>query len=110
MTSDYLKRLDVQGYLRVQEALRKWDPIGVCPGSGAPADEYDSYAAPIVRMLDGGASKEEIMKYLKSICVERMEIGFDRTHSEEIVGELLAFWPLWKKQLAELGSGHIIEE
>ena len=29
MTSDYLKRLNVQGHHKVKEALRKWDPIGV---------------------------------------------------------------------------------
>ena len=50
MDSDYLKRLDVQGHLKVKEALRKWDPIGVYgPGSRWPDDEYDAYSGPVVK-------------------------------------------------------------
>ena len=104
MTSDYLKRLDTQGHLKVMEALRKWDPIGVYgPGSGCPDDEYDAYSGPVVSLLDSGAPKEKIVQYLRSVCVERMEIGFDRPRAEKIVEELMAFWPTWKKQLKELG-------
>jgi hypothetical protein len=38
-----------------------------------------------------------------------MEIGFNRPHTEKIVEELMAFWPVWKKQLKELGPHHILE-
>jgi len=111
MTSEYLKRLDVQGHIRVKEALRRWDPIGVYgPGSTCPDDEYDSYSVPIMSLLDSGAPKERIVEYLRSVCVEHMEIGFDRPLTERIVEELLAFWPVWKQQMKELGPHHLIDE
>ena len=111
MTSDYLKRLDIQGHLRVMAALRRWDPIGVYgSGSTCPDDEYDAYSVPVVNLLDAGAPKEKIVQYLQSVVVDRMEIGFDRPHTEKIVEELMAFWPAWKKQLKELGPDHILEE
>lgn len=98
--SDYLMRPDAQGHLKVMEALRKWDPIGVFGAdSDWPSDEYDAYAAPVVSYLDRGASKEVIVKYLEDVCVKRMEVSFDRSRAEVIVDELLVFWSKWKKQL-----------
>ena len=48
--SEYLKRPDAQGHLKVMELLRKWDPIGVITKENQ--DEYDMYSADIVRLLD----------------------------------------------------------
>lgn len=110
MSSDYLKRLDVQGYLRVKRALVEWDPTGVLDAvSDWPDDEYDAYTAPVVRLLDQGASKEEILTYLRICCEEAMCVGFDHPKASRIVDELIAFWPQWKKQLHELGPDHQVE-
>lgn len=107
MTSDYLKRLDVQGHLKVKEALRKWDPIGVFDLDPPwPDDEYDSYSGPIVTMLDAGAPKEKMVKYLEGVCVDHIGMPFDRMRTERILDELLAFWPKWKKQMQGHGPNH----
>jgi len=111
MTSEYLRRLDVQGHLKVKEALRRWDPIGVYDeGTGWPDDEYDSYAGPLVSMLDQGYPKEEMMKYLKDCAEGAMEVPFDPDHTSEILDELRAFWPRWKKDIREFGPSYLVRE
>ena len=109
MTSEYLKRLDVQGHLKVQEALRKWDPIGVISDPSKPDDEYDMYAGPIIAMLDAGMPRAKLVDYLEEICTSRIEVAFDRRHAETIVDELIEFWPLWKAKLRDLGPHFIVE-
>ncbi len=103
MTSDYLKQLGAQGHLKVKEALRKWDPIGVYgPGSTCPDDEYDGYSGAVVGFLDHGSPKEEILRYLERVSVEHLEMSFDRARASAVIKELLVFWP----QLKELGPHH----
>jgi hypothetical protein len=97
MASEYLKRIDVQGHLRVQEALREWDPIGC----GVPPDEYDGYAPQVVRLLDAGVPKSEIVAYLRSVCVDRMGCPFDPVRTGKIVDDLLAYWPPWKERVRQ---------
>jgi hypothetical protein len=110
MSSDYLKRLDVQGHLKVKEALRKWDPIGVFSLEGDwPDDEYDAYSGHVVGLLDRGASKEEIVAYLKKTCVEHIGVGFDRPRTESIVEGLIAFGPVWQQKVRDLGPDYISE-
>jgi hypothetical protein len=110
MTSDYFKRLDVQGHLKVKEALRKWDPIGVYAGdSDWPDDEYDSYSGPVVSLLDSGAPKERILQYLRDICENHISLSFDRPKTEKIIEELITYWSTWKEQIKALGPDHIIE-
>jgi hypothetical protein len=100
MSSEYLKRLDVQGHLEVKAALRKWDPIGVFDENGnGPQDEYDSYSYHIVSLLDARAEKKEIVEYLREICEVHIELPFDRKKTEKIIDNLLIFWPTWKAKL-----------
>ena len=94
--SEYVKRPDVQGHLKVMECLRKWDPIGVINDPNWPDNEYDGYSAAIVHMLDSGVSKKDLLKHLKKICIENIGIGFDKVKTEKIVDEMLAFWKDWK--------------
>ena len=57
--------------LRVQAVLRwAWDPIGLC--GVLPADEYDSYAFPVLGMLERGVGDQEIADYLTSVERDRM--------------------------------------
>jgi hypothetical protein len=108
MKSEYLRRLGAQGHLRVKAALRKWDPLGVYGAdSDCPDDEYDPYSAPIVCLLDSGASKQALVSYLRSVCETSIEVSFDEKHAEGIVDELLIYWPLWKARVRELGANHI---
>jgi hypothetical protein len=61
MTDAKSKRAaEVQDSIR-QVLRRDWNPIGV---SDLPEDEYDSYIAPVYRILAGSRSEQEIMEYL----------------------------------------------
>jgi hypothetical protein len=57
-----------QRALEVMDSIRAvlfedWDPIGVNENQNL-RDEYDSYIAPVYRLLSEGASAEEITDYL----------------------------------------------
>lgn len=57
---------------RIDEVLwREWDPTGV-GGAGEARDEYSTYVPGIFRLLDSGASDEEIVRHLASLEMERM--------------------------------------
>jgi hypothetical protein len=60
---------------RVEEILRRWDPIGVQPGTVAPADEYDSYAPHIVSMVEGGCTVEELASHLGDVSSKTIGVG-----------------------------------
>ena len=51
---------EVQDSVR-QVLYRDWNPIGF---SDLPEDEYDSYIAPVCRILTGSRSEQELMEYL----------------------------------------------
>ncbi|MEQ1781042.1 MAG: hypothetical protein ABMA14_06775 [Hyphomonadaceae bacterium] len=46
-----------------------WDPIGC----GVPLNEYDSYAWPVVRMLQEGAGREALTRHLRRAADEQMQ-------------------------------------
>jgi hypothetical protein len=52
-----------QRWRQLRDLACGWDPIGVIP-SGAPRDEYDCLIAPILRLLETGASEKEITQFL----------------------------------------------
>lgn len=65
--------------LDVEAAIRKvlffdWDPIGVAT-LGAPDDEYDSYIAPIYKILVETRSEDEIVKRLYQLEHDSMGIS-----------------------------------
>lgn len=76
----------------VQESLRRWDPIGICPGADGPLDEYDSYAFGLVSIVDRGGSLEELRRALEHIATETIGMpsapGRDLTCAREIVAAL----------------------
>ncbi len=52
----------------IQESIRQilfldWDPIGV-NNNAKLADEYDSYIAPVYRILSGSRSEDELIELL----------------------------------------------
>jgi hypothetical protein len=59
----------------VEQVLRRWDPIGVQPGTMAPADEYDSYAPHMVSMVEGGCTVEELASHLGDLSSKTMGVG-----------------------------------
>jgi len=95
--SEYLKRPDAKGYLRVRDALRRWDPIGVFRfDADWPEDEYDGYIAPIVRLLDRGVTAEGLANVLEHIATESMGVRADPERDRAIAKELVDFWEEWK--------------
>lgn len=54
--------------VQVRRALRLWDPLGViqdpAEGSGAGDDEYDSYAAGLLRLLEQGREAGWLAQHL----------------------------------------------
>jgi hypothetical protein len=81
----------------VQEILRRWDPIGLQPGTNGPPDEYDGYAARLVALVSGGCSIDELCRYLETLCSVSMgvEADIDRDHAiaAEIVNALRTTTP-----------------
>ena len=52
---------EIQDSIR-QILRRDWDPIGL--GDLLPEDEYDSYIAPVYRILAGSRSERELVDFL----------------------------------------------
>ncbi len=91
--SDYFSMPQNQPHLKVMAVLRRWDPIGVI--SEDNQDEYDGYSIYIVRMLDRGATVDEIVEYMRWVVTDRMGLShFDETHSRDCARELVDYWPL----------------
>ena len=69
-------------YADVQRALwTEWDPIGLnAMDPPWPSDEYDGYAAQVLRALNAGGGEQGLAKVLQEIERERMEI--DRSFAE----------------------------
>ena len=93
--NEYLRRPDAKGYLKVLEVLREWDPIDV--SSYCNQDEYDSYAPPIVRLLDAGASVDDLVRHMTAIVTEGMGIGVDQLKTQACAEQLVKFWKEWKR-------------
>jgi hypothetical protein len=78
----------------VEAILRRWDPIGVEPGTVAPPDEYDDYAPHIVSMVKSGCTVEELAAHLEHLGFETMGLGLSndlsRAHSLKFAAEILA--------------------
>ena len=70
MTDSRVNRAaEIQASIR-QVLYRDWNPIGV---GSLPEDEYDSYIAPVYRILAGSRSEQELVDLLYRI--ERDSIG-----------------------------------
>ena len=74
---------------KVQEILRRWDPIGIYPGEVASSGEYDSYAPHIVSMVAQGCSIDELSKHLGILRVDTIGIEPNPGRDQEIAGEIL---------------------
>jgi hypothetical protein len=83
----------------VEDALRRWDPIGVIEmlvENELPPDEYDSYAPYILGMLQRSCSVQELQHHLE--YVREVTMGMGRafpdttTKAHEIATELVTWW------------------
>jgi hypothetical protein len=102
--SEYLRRPDVQGHLKVQEVLREWDPIGVEPNKNLGCfDEYDGYAGQIMNLLNEQADIQDMVDWLCGIVLKHMGMSDFRSTLEprtrELMEGLRVWWNAWKAQL-----------
>lgn len=67
--------------------LNDWDPIGVA-GIPEAADEYDSYAAPIARMIVAGNSISELANHLLENEVDAMGLKGDQDRARIVAAKL----------------------
>ncbi len=64
-----------------------WDPIGV-RGIAEAADEYDSYAEPLLELLELGSPADELAAYLTAVESERMGLAAHRGKNEDVAALL----------------------
>jgi hypothetical protein len=89
--SDYFGMPQNQPHLKVMAVLRRWDPIGVI--SEDNQDEYDSYSFDVVRLLDRGASVQDVVQYMRWVVTDQMGMShFDEPHSRDCAQELVDYW------------------
>jgi hypothetical protein len=73
MTDSREKRAaEIQDSIR-QILFHDWDPIGV--SGTAPEDEYDSYIAPVYRILAGSRSEDELVACLHRLGDDIMGVS-----------------------------------
>src|SRR5690242_3497776 len=73
---------------KVEEILRRWDPIGVMVGEFAPVDEYHSYAPHIVTLVSNGCSVDELSRHLNKIRTETIGLPKNLSRDREFAIEI----------------------
>ena len=72
---------------QVQAILHgEWDPIGC----GVPLDEYDSYAWPVLNLLQKKASRAEVESYLRWVADEAMSSPVPQHRLASVLDKLMA--------------------
>jgi hypothetical protein len=72
----------------VRDLLRReWDPIGVFGFDGAE-DEYDSYVADVLRLIEKNATADEIFKFLSWVEVDHMGLPGNPARTKQIADNL----------------------
>ena len=75
-------------FLRVRRVLYEiWNPVGA---SGLPADEYDSYVWPILRLLREGADAESLTDHLIGVEKHWFSRSSEGAQLAPVVAALLA--------------------
>jgi len=64
----------------------EWDPIGC----GVPLDEYDSYAWPVLAMLQRNADRSEVETYLRWAADEAMSSPVPAKRLASVLDRLVA--------------------
>jgi len=75
--------IDLDFYTLVREAVHnKWDPIGVCAYSDEMG-EYDGYLPNLCKLLNDGASEEQVFKFLWTAETDSMGLSGDEQATRE---------------------------
>ena len=93
--SDYFSNPEFAGHFKVMGVLRRWDPLGVICDDNQ--DEYDSYSVGLMRMLDAGASVDDLVGAMREIVLGHMGMSaFDEAQARDCADDLVQFWQSWK--------------
>jgi hypothetical protein len=79
----------------VEHILRRWDPIGVISdpeGTEGPLDEYDSYAAGVLKRLESGADLTKLTEHLSTIATGSIGLDDNPELHRRFAQELLQWW------------------
>jgi len=84
MPQDAHNRFEKDRAAKIQDSIRQilyhdWNPIGI---SELPENEYDSYIAPVYRILTGRRSEQELIECL--FHIERDAIGMPCQSPEQL--------------------------
>jgi hypothetical protein len=72
---------------RIRQILwAHWDPIR----ANVPEDEYDSYIAPVLRLLEGGADRTKLAARLSEIAEDGMACPIPSERAHAVAEMLLA--------------------
>jgi hypothetical protein len=67
--------VSLQQTTEVRELWQDWDPAGSRERPEAAPEKYEPYLAPTMRLLERGASVDEIEAYLEWIAFKRMGLS-----------------------------------
>ena len=85
------REVSQQQTIEVRELWQDWDPIGVMDKPGTSPREYDSYLDPTMRLLERGASIDEIEAYLEWVAYKRMGLVYIPVSGREFA-RVLRIW------------------
>jgi len=68
-----------------------WDPIGVNALEGWPRDEYDSYAAGLIRLVLAGADENQVATRLAELEWDQMGLTYaESVRHKDVARKLIA--------------------
>jgi hypothetical protein len=85
-----VKLLSSAQVAEIRKLLNRWDPAGLRPDDGGPADHYDSHLPWIVLQVQGGSSAADLCDHLGELRTETMRLPPDRARDREIAEAIVA--------------------
>lgn len=90
-----MKRLDKtasrQRWGELRDKWNDYDPIGIMDIPNCPRDEYQAYVGRTMRLLEQGASLDEIVAYLEEVSAY-MGLTFDRRRARQHGAEFVRWY------------------
>jgi hypothetical protein len=74
---------------RIEQTLRRWDPLRILRGCSRPESEYDVFAPAIAALIAEGASVDALVAHLTTLRIERLGVPADHEEDRRIAALLL---------------------
>jgi hypothetical protein len=102
MTTPALSKREIrERSVQLRALMCEWDPLGVMGDSDWPRDEYDCLVGPLLKLLDSGASKEEIARYLRKEIDEHFGLTADNYDFRAVADRVRGWFDRGWHNLAE---------